>query len=452
MTRSIRFRLTAWYTVVVVAVLVTGALAVAIVQQGLALERLDSEMRRQMLTLQGVMRTEFSEGLDLQAAADEASIEVVAPDRTLVLVRPDGALLAMWGHPFAPNWRPRRDSATLATIDVGSGRARLLSEPVAHQREHYVAAVIAPLDAFDAEHAELLLALGAGILIALAVAGAGGWVVGRQTLRPLSEMATQARSISERDLAARLHTPNHRDEIGQFATAFNGVLDRLAAALQGQRQFMADASHELRTPVSVIRTTAQVTLAGRTRPENEYRESLAIVAEQSARLHRVVDAMFLLSRAEANAVPLVPEHVHVDDVVEECARALRVLADDRKVCVLTQGDSEVAFHGDNILLRQMVANLLENAIRHASSAGTVVATVNATPTEVTIRIADDGTGIPDHEQHRIFQRFVRLDTRAPGAGLGLPIARWIAEAHGGQLVLLSSGSAGSCFMVSLPRT
>jgi two-component system, OmpR family, sensor kinase len=452
MTSSIRFRLTAWYSLVVVAVLVTGAVAVAIVQQGLALERLDGEMRRQMLTLQGVMRTEFSEGLDLQAAADEASIEVVAPDRTLVLVRPDGALLAMWGHPFAQNWRPRQDLATLETIDLASGRVRLLSEPVMHQREHYVAAVIAPLEAFDAEHAELLLALGAGILIALAVAGVGGWVVGHQTLRPLSEMATQARSISERDLAARLRTPNDHDEIGQFGKAFNGVLDRLASALQGQRQFMADASHELRTPVSVIRTTAQVTLAAGTRPESEYRESLAIVAEQSARLNRVVDAMFLLSRAEAHAVPLVPEHLHVDDVVEECARALRVLADDRRVSVLTQGDTEVAFHGDNILLRQMVANLLENAIRHASPSGRVAATVNRTPTQITIRIADDGEGIPHHERDRIFQRFVRLDTRAPGAGLGLPIARWIAEAHRGSLFLESSGPAGSCFVVSLPRS
>jgi two-component system, OmpR family, sensor kinase len=451
MTPSIRFRLTAWYSLVVVAVLVTGAVAVAMIQQRLAVERLDREMRRQMLTLQGVMRTEFSEGLDLQAAADEASIEVVAPDRTLVLVRPDGVLLAMWGHPFAPNWRPRQDSATLETIDVRSGRVRLLSEPVMHQRERYVAAVIAPLEQFDAEHAELLLALGAGVLIALAVAAAGGWIVGHQTLRPLSVMATQARSISERDLAARLHTKNSHDEIGQFATAFNGVLDRLASALQGQRQFMADASHELRTPASVIRTTAQVTLAGPTRPENEYRESLAIVAEQSARLNRVVDAMFLLSRAEANAVPLVPEHLYVDDVVEECARALRVVADDRRVSVLTQGDTEVAFHGYNILLRQMVGNLLENAIRHASPAGRVAATVSSTPELITIRITDDGDGIPDHERHRIFQRFVRLDTRSPGAGLGLPIARWIAEAHSGSLVLESSGRAGSCFVVSLPR-
>lgn len=451
MMPSIRFRLTAWYSLVVVAVLIAGAVAVALVQRRLALERLDGELERLMLTLQGVMRTEFSEGLDVQGAADEASTEVVAPDRTLVVVRPGGALLAMWGQPFDRSWRPPLNSLALETIVVGAGRARLFSEPVTHQKEHYVAAVIAPLEGLETEYAEMLLALGSGVLVALVVAAVGGWVVGQQTLRPLSDMATQARSISERDLSARLQTPNHGDELGQFATAFNGVLDRLASALQGQRQFMADASHEMRTPVSVIRTTAQVTLAGSVRPEKEYRESLEIVTEQSARLARMVDAMFLLSRAEANAVPLVPEHLYVDDIVEECARALRVLADDRRVKVFTQGDAEVAFCGDNILLRQMVANLLENAIRHARMAGTVAATVNGSPTEIMIRITDDGSGIPDHERHRIFQRFVRLDTRAPGAGLGLPIARWIAEAHGGRLVLDSSGPAGSCFVVSLPR-
>ena len=289
------------------------------------------------------------------------------------------------------------------------------------------------------------------MIVALAVAAAGGLVVGYQTLRPLSDMATQAQAISERDLSARLHTRHRDDELGLLAATFNGVLDRLASALHGQRQFMADASHELRTPVSVIRTTAQVTLGGSGRVENEYRESFEIVTEQSARLARMVDDMFLLSRAEANTVPLIREHLYLDDLVAECARALRVLANDREVTVVTEGDSEVAFCGDNMLLRQMVANLLENAIRHGRPAGTVAATVTHTPTDVTIRITDDGDGVPPHEQARIFRRFVRLSTGTAGAGLGLPIARWIAEAHGGSLVLASSGPEGSCFVVCLPR-
>jgi signal transduction histidine kinase len=212
---------------------------------------------------------------------------------------------------------------------------------------------------------------------------------------------------------------------------------------------MADASHEMRTPVSVMRTTAQVTLARSPRSEGDYRESLAIVEEQSTRLARLVDAMFLLSRAEASGIPLMPEPLYLDELVGDCARALRVLAHERGVDVLTCGEIEVPWTGDNWLLRQMVSNLVDNSVRHARRVVTI--TVGRTADgAVTIRILDDGVGIPPADHGRIFDRFVRLDARVSGAGLGLPIARWIAEAHGGTLVLESSGPTGSCFTVTLP--
>jgi signal transduction histidine kinase len=287
-----------------------------------------------------------------------------------------------------------------------------------------------------------------GVFVALAVAVAGGWIVGRQTLRPLASLADQATAITERDLSTRLRPPNSRDELGQFATAFNELLDRLAAVLHGQRQFMADASHELRTPVSVVRTTAQVTLARTGRTEDEYQESFTIVAEQAVRLSRLVDAMFLLSRAEAHGIPLQREPLYLDDLVAECVRALRVVAEERAVTIRSAGDSEVAFSGDNTLLRQMVGNLLDNAIRHAR--GLVTATVTRTSSVNMIRVVDDGGGIAADHHSRIFERFARFDSRSNGAGLGLPIARWIAEAHGGTLVLESSDPGGCCFTVTLP--
>lgn len=449
MTWSIRGRLTAWYGLIVVVVLVAGAAAVLVVQDQLSRQRLDSELERLMLTLEGVMRTEFSEGLRLQDAANEASTEVVAPDRTLVLTSPDGRVLAMWGRPLAVAWKPPMDAAAIETLTTGSTRLRALSHPVVYKEHHYVAAVIAPLDDIESEGQRLLLALGAGVLVALVVAIAGGWIVGRQSLRPLTVLAAQATSISERDPDARLHAPNRDDELGRFAAAFNDLLDRLATALNGQRQFMADASHEMRTPVSVLRTTAQVTLARRPRCEEDYRESLTIVEEQSTRLARLVDAMFLLSRAEAAGIQLMPEPLYLDDLVGDCARALRVLAQQRGVDVITCADSEVARTGDNALLRQMASNLLENAVRHAKAVVTI--TVRRLPGGgATIRVADDGEGIPEEHQTRIFDRFVRLNAKSSGAGLGLPIARWIAEAHGGTLTLESSGPTGSCFTVTLP--
>jgi signal transduction histidine kinase len=320
MTLSIRSRLTAWYSFVVVVVLVATAFSVAIVQERLTSTRLDGELQRLMLTLEGVMRNEFDEGLTLEAAAEEASIEVIAPDRTLLLLRPDGSLLDTWGQPVAQPWQPPLDRPSLETVTLGPTPMRGVSRPVSHRGHRYVAGVMMSLAEVRAEHRDLRMALGVGVLIALTIAAMGGWLVARQSLHPVEDLAAQASTITERDPSGRLQAP-HDDELGRLATAFNAVLDRLAAALNGQRQFMADASHELRTPVSVVRTTAQVTLSRQTRSESEYREAMDIVEEQSSRLKRLVDAMFLLARAEVRGLPLVPEPVYLDDVVAESARA-----------------------------------------------------------------------------------------------------------------------------------
>jgi signal transduction histidine kinase len=453
MSWSIRARLTAWYTGVVVTVLVVGAIAVTIVQGQLSLQRIDGELQRLLLTLEGVMRTELSEGLTLQASGAEASHEVVAPDRSLILMEPDGRALAVWGRDLPQPWRPPVDGSTvLQTVRLGGARWRALHRPVDYRGQRFTMAVLTPLDDLYHERAELLEALGVGVALALGLAGIGGWIVARQTLRPLGDMAQQAALITEMDPSRRLKAPRADDELGLLSRAFNGLLDRLSDALNSQRQFMADASHELRTPVSVVHTTAQVTLQSATRAEAEYRESLTIVAEQSARLARLVDAMFLLSRAEARGIPLSRELLYLDDIVAESVRALRVFADQRGVRIEVDSPAEVTCFGDDALIRQMTGNLLDNAIRHASDQGIVKASVARGADRVTISVADDGPGIPPGEHQRIFERFVRLENGSRGAGLGLPIARWIAEAHGGRLVLESSNPHGSCFTVTLPCT
>jgi signal transduction histidine kinase len=398
-----------------------------------------------------VIRTEFNEGLSLEASADEASIEVLAPDRTLILTRPDGRLLARWGTAIDPSWRPSLVADVLDTVPIGGLEMRVRSARVQYRDQAYVAAVMAPLHELDAATADLRRTLGLGILVALGVAAVGGWLVGRRTLRPLEALATQATAITESSASHRLQTPNTHDELGRLGTAFNGLLDRLMHTLHAQRQFMADASHELRTPVSVVRATAQVTLSRDGRSSDDYREMMVIVGEQADRLTHLVNAMFLLSRAEANGLPLTPEPIYVDDVLAESVRALQVLARDRDVGITAHGDSEVRFTGDDGLLRQMVTNLLDNAVRHALRGSTVRATVEQIATVIVIRVADNGPGVPADARDRIFQRFARMNQEYAGAGLGLPIARWIAEAHGGSLVLESSGPDGSTFTVTLPR-
>jgi len=409
-TLSIRARLTAWYAAVVVVAFAAGAVVIAQVQARVALNQLDEELARLQHTVTAVLHNEFGEGLDLPGAVKEASVEVVAEGRTVVVRGDGGLVLGSWGDDLPDGWSlPEASAAESGTdsLQIAGQGFRTAQVPVRDGDHDFVVTVLARLEPLARERSELLRALAIGTLAALLVAIAGGWLVGRHAIEP--------------------------------------------AALHAQRQFMADASHQLRTPVSIIRTTAQVTLAKDQRSETEYRESTAIVAEQSARLTRLVDAMFLLARGDAGGRTLRTEAIYLDELLGECIRGLGVIAADRQVRLQSTGDVDVQLFADEELLRQMLLNLLDNAIRHTPPGGTVRTTIAAKDDHVAIAVEDEGPGIAPGDRERIFQRFVRLHPGSDGAGLGLPLARWIAEAHGGSLTLDASGPGGSRFTAQLPR-
>jgi signal transduction histidine kinase len=223
--------------------------------------------------------------------------------------------------------------------------------------------------------------------------------------------------------------------------------------LDQQRRFMADASHELRTPVSVVRTAAEVTLSRETRSEQEYRESFRIVGEQANRLSRMVDDMFLLARADAGQRRVMPAEFYFDEVVAECVRSSQLLAAAKRVTITAAIAGDVSFSGDEALARQLVTNLLDNAVRHAPRDGRVWVSLAASGSAVQLTVSDNGAGVAAADRERIFDRFVKLDpVRSPdgGAGLGLSIARWVAEAHGGTLHLTESDAGRTTFQAILP--
>lgn len=191
------------------------------------------------------------------------------------------------------------------------------------------------------------------------------------------------------------------------------------------------------------------------RAEEEYREALQVVAEQTRRLSRIVNDMFMLARADAGQYPLRKRTLYLNDLLEEVARAGAVLASDRRASVKLTNLPEAVFHGDEDLLRQMLLNLVDNAVKFTPSDGAVTLSLERRKDEYLVSVADIGPGIPAEARHHIFERFYRADrarTRAEdgGAGLGLAIARWIARAHDGDIELGDSGDTGTKFIIHLP--
>ena len=293
---------------------------------------------------------------------------------------------------------------------------------------------------------------------ALLWAGLGGSLLARRSLAPVVAMAEHARRISSENLNARLPVVNEHDELGRLAMTFNDLLERLETSFDQQRQFMADASHELRTPLHVIRTADEVTLGQAHREESEYRDALVMIGEQTRRLTRIVEDMFTLARADAGHRELTPTDFYLDELVAETARAAEVLAKNKNIHIEAQQGSEALYRGDEGLLRQMLLNLLDNAIRHTPGGGQVMITLAQNNAAFEINVSDTGRGIPPEAQPHIFERFFRVDkararteqATGGGAGLGLSIARWVAEAHQGQLALRHSDASGTSFTVTLP--
>jgi heavy metal sensor kinase len=449
---SLRARLTVWYTVALLVVMTLGG-AVILWQQGrIGLARVDRQLRDLNATIANLMTDELTEDPVLATAAQEVQATIVAPGRAV-------AILDQSGHPVAAGWNGLtlslplaafHDAARVWTADTATGAWRVRAEPTTIEQQSLVLLTAAPLADVFRERREVVEAMWVGIPAILLLASLGGWWLASLGLRPITKMAERAEHIpltGNQDLGQS----NRTDELGQLARAFNGLVARLRTALQTQQQFMADASHELRTPVSVVRSASDVTLGREHRDEAEYREALTIIGSEARRLGRLVEDMLVLARADAGGYPLRPVTLYLDELVDECRRPLDVLAAERGVTVRVSSPPEISFAGDEHLLKRMLVNLGQNAVQHTKSGGAVSISLS-NGSAIAIDVTDEGSGIAAEDRDRIFDRFVQLDRarRGSGSGLGLPIARWIAEAHGGSLTLVSSSPAGTTFRIVLP--
>ncbi|HEY7547548.1 MAG TPA: ATP-binding protein, partial [Blastocatellia bacterium] len=289
--------------------------------------------------------------------------------------------------------------------------------------------------------------------VTLIVAGIGGFLLAGKSLSPVVAMSEQAARISSTNLHDRLKVKNSRDELGRLARVFNDLLSRLDQSFDRLLTFMADASHELRTPLAVIRGEADVALS-QDRDSDEYKEALTVIQDEAARLSHIVNDMLSLARADAGQSPLNREEFYLNDLVDECCKSARILASSKGITIRSTPSTDMAFRGDQEMLRRLMMNLLDNAIKYTPLGGSVEVRVKQRPGEAEIEVSDTGIGIETEAAARVFERFYRADkarSRAEGgSGLGLSIAKWAAEAHGGSIHLTSQPGRGSTFTVRLP--
>ena len=450
---TIRARLTLWYSLVMLGTLFAAGAVLSAVHMRLGLSRIDRGLAGNLVTATIGINHELDEGQTLREGAADTLSELELPGSGLAILDAQGALLGTRASgvpvPALPVLRQASDRPVNVAVDGGAMRMR--STALAHGAYVSRLVVWTSLAPFEAERTTVHRTLWLAMPVGLVLAAAGGWIIGWRLLAPLSSMAREANAIDDQHLDARLAVPTTGDELSTLATAFNGLLQRLALAFEAQRRFMADASHQLRTPLSIVRTASQIALTDPHRPADEYQDALTIVDKQATRLTRMVDDMFALALADLRARPLQLEEVYLDELVNDCVVSVQVIARGAGVRLEPRTTADVQMRADPGLIRQMVLNLLENAVRHTPAGGSVDVTLDADADSARITVADTGPGVGAEDRARIFERFVRLTPGGTdgGGGLGLPIARWIAQEHHGSLTLQPSVT-GCTFLCTLP--
>jgi heavy metal sensor kinase len=332
----------------------------------------------------------------------------------------------------------------------------LNGEPVrvAASRDHYFTYLVGyPLS----EVRGLLESLYVIFLLLIPIAAAasifGGLALANRALRPVAEIATRARRITAENLGQEIPIRNAGDELGRLSITINDMIHRLRDSFAHVRQFSADASHELRTPLTIMRGEIELGLRSPKSPE-EYRELLESTLEEIMRLTTIVDNLLTLAKADQGMGQATFSEVDLQELVQELYEDTELLAERKGIAINLRTLSPITIVGDRGRLRQLFLNLVDNAIKYTPDGGSVSLALERHDGTAVFEVSDTGVGIPDEDQGKIFDRFYRVDKARSrelgGSGLGLSIAKWIAELHRGTITVTSTPRKGSTFTVTLP--
>jgi heavy metal sensor kinase len=416
---------------------------------------LDERLHNDIETLEGLLQPFWTpEGVRAsyaQPVLDEDDyrwMQVWSPDGRLLFASTVAA-----ATPIPTLAVPPSDRAISLNIE-NNVRVRVKEESGRIAGHPVIVRVLASEARVEQELVEFFWLIGLAAPLVVGVAVLGGYHLIRRTLRPVDRLVAAANQITAERLNVRVPVANPADEVGQIAHAFNAMLAKLEGSFEQMRRFTANASHELRTPLTALRSTGQAALTASSDVER-YREALADMIEDAEQLSRLLDVMLLLAQADAGVVPVEPRSVDVDLLVSDVAKECDVLAQEKGQRLLldcSAGNAVV----DPTVLRIAIANLLHNAIRYGPPSSDVSVRAFGDHARVTIEVQDRGPGIAREHHKHLFERFYRVDpgrsSALGGAGLGLAMARWSVEAHGGAVEVASAEGRGSTFRIVLPRS
>jgi len=293
------------------------------------------------------------------------------------------------------------------------------------------------------------------IPVALLISFSGGWFLAKKSLRPVDEISRRARHITASNLNQQIPQTDSNDEISRLISTFNEMIARLNRSFEHTRQFSIDVSHELRTPLTIMRGEIELALRSRKTPA-AYRQVLASTLDEIIRMSNIIDNLLTLTKSDLGQTEIYFEDLSLDDIMMQLYEDSEVLASKKNIRVNLSRVDEVKVRGDKVRLRQLLLNLVDNAIKYTPKKGEVSLSLEQENGQAKIVVSDTGIGIPPEALDKIFDRFYRVDkarSREPGgSGLGLSISKWIAETHGGKIEVKSEVGKGSTFTVYLPTT
>jgi heavy metal sensor kinase len=442
---SLRARLLAWYSLILLAVIATFGVTVGYLLWRSMVAELDARLRAGIVPLAQGLRPAADGGFNLDLPLEYQPSEAGDADA--------GTYYAIWTAageiidrsssaadvpvPDAPGLRTRAGRREL-TMSAADGALVLVGDDLEEAR--------AAVRSFAGTAA-------VGGAAALLVSLAGGWFLVGRALSPIGRINRAAAAMAAGDLNARIEVQGTENELEHVAHALNDAFDRLQRALDAQRRFTADASHELRTPLATLAAETEWALA-RPRSDDEYRETVATVRRAADRMTRIVDRLLTLARADHDAIPLERQPVPLETVVHDAVTLVQPVAARRGITLETKL-ATATVEGDRERLTELMTNLCSNAVDYNRDGGRVTVELWPENGDACVRISDSGVGISAEDVPRIFERFYRpgsaRDRRSGGAGLGLAIAKWIVDAHGGEITCTSTPGQGTAMLVRLPR-